>query len=166
MGIKRVKKYKRFVNFFKVVYKFKPPFKVLLDGNFFHYAVQNQFNLRENFFKIISDNPVFVMTKCILREFENLGPSVVGETLKESKRLVKETCKHPGGILPPDECIKLFIEKKNEGKHFVCTNDEDLRNHLRNLGTVPIFFFKKGILIMDSPTEITETKHKLVCIAN
>ena len=39
MGIKRLKKYRRFINFFKVVYKFKPPFKILLDGNFFHMAV-------------------------------------------------------------------------------------------------------------------------------
>ena len=102
------------------------------------------------------------MTKCILREFEILGVAVVGDTLKESKRLVKESCKHPGGILPPDECIKLFIDKRNESKHMVCSNDEELRNHLRNLGTVPIFFFRKGILVMDSPTEITEAKHKIV----
>ncbi len=101
------------------------------------------------------------MTKCVLREFENLGASVVGETLKEAKKIVKESCKHTGGILPPDECIKLFIDKRNESKHFVCTNDEELRNNLRNLGTVPLFFFKSGILVMDSPTEITEEKHKL-----
>ena len=59
MRIKRLKKYKKFVNFFKVVYKFKPPFKILLDGNFFHFAVKNQFNLRENFFKVLSENQVF-----------------------------------------------------------------------------------------------------------
>lgn len=104
------------------------------------------------------------MTKCVLREFETLGASVVGNTLKEAKKIVKESCKHSGGILPPDECIKLFIDKKNESKHFVCTNDEELRNELRNLGTVPIFFFKHGILVMDSPTEITEEKHKMVNI--
>ena len=103
------------------------------------------------------------MTKCVLREFEILGPSVVGDTLKEAKKIVKESCKHPGGILAPDECIKNFIGKKNEAKHFVCTNDEELRNELRNLGTVPIFFFKRdGILVMDSPTEITEEKHRMV----
>lgn len=102
------------------------------------------------------------MTKCVLREFELLGPSVVGDTLREAKKIVKESCKHPGGILAPDECIKNFIGKKNEAKHFVCTNDEELRNELRNLGTVPIFFFKHGILVMDSPSEITEEKHRMV----
>lgn len=106
------------------------------------------------------------MTKCVMREFENLGESVVGDTLKEARKIVKESCKHPGGILPPDECIKLFIDKKNESKHLVCTNDEELRNDLRNLGTVPIFFFKHNILVMDSPTEITEEKHRMVCLSD
>jgi rRNA-processing protein FCF1 len=63
---------------------------------------------------------------------------------------VKESCKHSGGILAPDECIMNFVGKKNEHKLFVCTNDEVLRNELRNTGVVPIFFFRKGtVLIMD-----------------
>ena len=41
MRIKRAKKYKRYVNLFKVVYKFKPPYRVLVDGGFLHYAVKN-----------------------------------------------------------------------------------------------------------------------------
>lgn len=163
MRIKRLKKYKKFVNFFKVVYKFKPPFKVLLDGNFFHRAVRNGFSLRENFLRLLADTPVFVMTKCVLREFENLGAAVVGDdTLHEAKKLVKESCKHAGGILAPDECIRLFIGKKNEGKHFVCSDDEELRNDLRNTGTVPLFFFRNNVLVMDSPTDITEEKHRMV----
>ena len=97
-----------------------------------------------------------------MRELEDLGPSQIPLTLKEAKRCVKDSCKHPGGCLAPDECIKNYIGKRNDSKVFVCTNDEDLRNVLRNLGIVPIFFFKKGVLIMDSPTEITEEKHKLV----
>ena len=38
MRIKRGKKYHKFVNFYRVVYKFVPPFKTLVDGNFI-YAV-------------------------------------------------------------------------------------------------------------------------------
>lgn len=84
------------------------------------------------------------------------------QNLDEAKKVVKESCKHSGGILSADECIRNFIGKKNEPKVFVATNDEDLRNDLRNLGTVPIFFFKHNLLIMDSPTEITEEKHRMV----
>lgn len=64
------------------------------------------------------------------------------ETLKKAKFIHKESCTHTGGIIDPDDCIMQFINKRNEEKVFVGTNDHDLRNKLRNLGTVPIFFFK------------------------
>ena len=60
--------------------------------------------------------------------------------------------------------MRNFIGKKNEAKVFVGTNDEDLRNDLRNLGTVPIFFFKHSMLVMDAPTEVTEEKHRMVSL--
>ena len=105
------------------------------------------------------------MTKCVMRELENLSKEIgFKNTLLEAQKVIKESCKHPGGILPPDECIKQFIGKKNEVKMFVGTNDEELRNELRNLGTVPIFFMKHNILIMDSPNEITQEKHRMVCV--
>ena len=74
MRVKRLKKYKKYVNFFKVVYKFKPPFKIMLDGNFFHLAVQNSFNLRENFYKILADSPVFdIFSNLIISKFPCLN---------------------------------------------------------------------------------------------
>ena len=86
--------------------------------------------------------------------------------MTEAKKVIKESCKHPGGILPADDCIRNFIGKKNEPKVFVGSNDEDLRNDLRNLGTVPIFFFKHSLLVMDAPTEISEEKHRIVRISS
>ncbi len=70
MRVKRLKKYKKYVNFYKVVYKFKPPFKILVDGNFFHLATSSDFNLKDNFYKMINDTPLLVMTKCVMRELE------------------------------------------------------------------------------------------------
>ena len=58
MRVKRAKKYKKYINFYKVVYKFKPPFKILVDGNFLHTAVSNDFNLRDNFYKLLNDTPL------------------------------------------------------------------------------------------------------------
>jgi len=71
MRIKRSKKYKRYVNHFKVVYKFKPPYRVVIDGGFLHYAVKNgDFDLKSNLQKIIQETPLLIMTKCVMRELE------------------------------------------------------------------------------------------------
>ena len=119
MRVKRLKKYKKYVNFYKVVYKFRPPFKILVDGNFFHNAITVGFSLRDNFYKLVNDTPLLVMTKCVMRELELLGKNVLGGTLVEAKKVIKESCKHTGGIMPADECIRNFIGKKNEAKVFV-----------------------------------------------
>eukprot|EP00349_Pseudokeronopsis_sp_Brazil_P004490 CAMPEP_0202963526 /NCGR_PEP_ID=MMETSP1396-20130829/7528_1 /ASSEMBLY_ACC=CAM_ASM_000872 /TAXON_ID= /ORGANISM="Pseudokeronopsis sp., Strain Brazil" /LENGTH=135 /DNA_ID=CAMNT_0049684815 /DNA_START=75 /DNA_END=482 /DNA_ORIENTATION=- len=133
----------------------------MVDGNFFHEAIMNGFDLLVNLTKIFETAPVLVMTKCVLRELENLGKDI-SNTLAATKKIVKESCKHPGGCIPADECIKTFIGKKNESKLFVATNDEVLRNELRNLSVVPTFFFKKGcVLVLDAPTEIAIEKHRL-----
>ena len=167
MRIKRAKKYKRIVNHFKVVYKFKPPYRVIVDGGFLHYAVKNgDFDLKHNLAKIIQEQPLLVMTKCIMRELEhalsqNKTNLELKKTLNQAKLIHKSSCLHPGGIIDPDECILHFINKKNEEKVFVGTNDQALRNKLRNLGTVPIFFFRKEVLIMDTPTEAFDDKMKL-----
>jgi U3 small nucleolar RNA-associated protein 23 len=70
MRVKRQKKYKKYINFYKVVYKFHPPYKIMVDGNFFHNAVSNGFNLKDTFFQLINDTPLLVMTKCVMRELE------------------------------------------------------------------------------------------------
>lgn len=105
------------------------------------------------------------MTKCVLRELENLSKEdipFIRETLQACTKIVKLPCKHSGGILPPDECIKNFVGSKNEAKVFVATNDEDLRNHFRNeIGAVPLFFLKNNVLIMDSPSDVTQTKFQI-----
>ena len=55
MRIKRGKKYHKYVNFYRTVYKFVPPFKVLLDGNFFHHTVKEQINIRLQLHRILQD---------------------------------------------------------------------------------------------------------------
>jgi len=46
MRIKRGKKYHKYVNFFRVVYKFRAPFKVFLDGNFLHVSTKESLDLK------------------------------------------------------------------------------------------------------------------------
>ena len=55
MRIKRGKKYHKYVNFFRVVYKFRAPFKVLTDGNFFHHSVKEAMDLKNLLNKILED---------------------------------------------------------------------------------------------------------------
>ena len=62
----------------------------------------------------------------------------------------------------PQDCIKDYVGKRNEHKIFVASNDEELRNHFRNeVGAVPLFFLVNSVLIMDSPSDVTQTKFQI-----
>jgi len=51
MRIKRAKKYHKYISHWKVVYKFKPPYRVIVDGGFLHYAVSNgDFDIRKHLY--------------------------------------------------------------------------------------------------------------------
>ena len=82
-------------------------------------------------------------------------------TLQKAKLTHKTPCKHDGGIIDPDDCIRAFVANRNEEKVFVGTQDNDLRNELRNMGTVPLFFFRQQVLIMDTPSEQFQEKMAL-----
>ena len=82
------------------------------------------------------------MTKCVMRELEfacsqNKGDAELFQTLKKAKLIHKCSCKHGGGIIEPDECIMNFVDKKNEEKIFVGTNDQNLcRRHFSGGGNL------------------------------
>ena len=167
MRIKRGKKYRKLVSHFKVVFKFKPPYRVLVDGGFLHYAIKNNdFDLRGNLHKIIEDFPLLTMTKCLMREIEalareNKDNAILKQCLLKAKGIHKVPCKHEGGILEPDECIENFVSHNNAEQVFVGTQDNVLKNKLRNMGSVPIFFFRNQVLIMDTPSQQFEQKMAL-----
>lgn len=53
MRIKRGKKYHKYVNFYRVVYKFRAPFKVLIDGLFLHKSMSAAGDLKKLLFEIL-----------------------------------------------------------------------------------------------------------------
>ena len=55
MRIKRGKKYHKFVNFYRVVYKYIAPFKVLLDANFIFACVRTNMDVKHQLQKILQD---------------------------------------------------------------------------------------------------------------
>jgi rRNA-processing protein FCF1 len=87
-------------------------------------------------------------------------PAIFKNTLLEAKRTIKLPCEHGGGVIDVDKCIESFIGKRNENKVFVGTNDEALRNRIRDKGIAPIFFYdtRSGILIMDKPSDVVNQK--------
>lgn len=161
MGRKKNKLVKKAVNFYKYIFKFDPPFNVLLDGNFISIAKQKKFDFKEILQKTLDEKVHIIITACIvneLREFDSKIPGLLSSVMN----FKIEECNHNN--LPPEECIKSLIGKKNKKKYFVATQDIMLRNQLRKFVAVPLLFFDQNILLIDKPSRATMEAYERVKI--
>ena len=79
-----------------------------------------------------------------------------------AKSFLREPCAHGEGTTKsPDECISSLVGSLNKGKYFICTQDRGLRASLRDLGCVPLLYYRDGILHMESPSDESKVKHML-----
>ena len=149
MGRKKDKLFKKTINFYKYVFKFDPPFNILLDGNFIAISKQKKFNIKEILQKNLDDKVHLVITSCVvneLREFESKIPGLLDSIMNYKI----EECSHK--TLTPEGCIKTMIGHKNKKKYFVATQDVLLRNQLRKSVAVPLLFFDQNMILIDKPS--------------
>ncbi len=127
MGRKKNRIVKKTVNFYKYVFKFDPPFNVVLDGNFIAVAKKKKFDIKEIIQKTLDEKVHVVITSCVvneLREFESKIPGLL-ESIMNYKI---EECTHKD--FTPEACIKSMIGHKNKNKFVVATQDVLLRTRL------------------------------------
>lgn len=149
MGRKKDKLFKKTINFYKYVFKFDPPFNILLDGNFIAISKQKKFNIKEILQKNLDDKVHLVITSCVvneLREFESKIPGLLDSIMNYKI----EECSHK--TMTPEGCIKSMIGHKNKKKYFVATQDVLLRNQLRKSVAVPLLFFDQNMILIDKPS--------------
>ena len=152
MGRKKDKWIKKTINFYKFIFKFESPFKVIIDGNFASVALNKKFEIKSSLEKLLDDKVILIIPSCIFQEVQSLENKIPG-LLKLLSQFKIEQCSH--GLLSPTNCIRDYIGNKNQSKYFVATQDNFLRKQLRNVPGVPIIFFDQNMLLMDKPSKVS-----------
>ena len=138
MGRRKNKWFKKTINFYRYVFKFESPFKVIIDGNFVAIALKKKFDLKEALSKALDENVHIVIPSCVFRELQSIEDKIPGITQIISQYKIEE-CKH--NTMEPVNCIRSYIGKRNMDKYFVATQDKFLRSMLRKIPGVPLIFF-------------------------
>ena len=152
MGRKKDKWIKKTINFYKFIFKFESPFKVIIDGNFASVALNKKFEIKSSLEKLLDEKVILIIPSCIFQEVQSLENKIPG-LLKLLSQYKIEQCSH--GLLSPTNCIRDYIGNKNQSKYFVATQDNFLRKQLRNVPGVPIIFFDQNMLLMDKPSKVS-----------
>lgn len=160
MGRKKNKWFKKVVSFYRLVFKFFPPFQIICDGNFLATLINKKLEIKETLTKYLEENIHLIIPSCILHEIQSLGDKL--QNVKDKVLMFKVTeCQH-GQILSPDQCIKTYIGKKNHKKYFVATQDSYLRKQLRLIPGVPLLFFDQNMILIDKPSYASMEAYKNV----
>ena len=152
MGRRKDKWIKKTLNFYKYIFKFDSPFKVIIDGNFASVALNKKFEMKSALEKLLDEKVILIIPSCIFKEVQSISDKLPGLLQLLSQYKIEE-CAH--GLLSPTNCIRDYIGNKNQSKYFVATQDNFLRVQLRNIPGVPLIFFEQNMLLMDKPSKIS-----------
>jgi U3 small nucleolar RNA-associated protein 23 len=150
MGRKKNKLVKKATNFYKFVFKFDPPFNILLDGNFIAIAKQKKLNMKEILEKNLDEKVHLTITSCVVQELREFDCKIPG-LLNSIMNYKIEECSHKPTT--PENCIKSLVGTKNKKKYFVATQDIMLRNQLRKFVAVPLVLFEQNMIILEKPSK-------------
>ncbi|EGZ26299.1 hypothetical protein PHYSODRAFT_350283 [Phytophthora sojae] len=140
----------------------KPPYKVLLDGNFIAMCVQMKVDVQERvpkFLQVKAHEVEFYVPRAALEELKMLG-----EATKEAYELaqnfkVAEVYDQPktDGDAPVDvsKVVQSIIGDKNDRKFVVCTQEVELRKALRLVPGVPLIYLNRSVLVFEDISRAT-----------
>ncbi|KAK1930646.1 rRNA-processing protein utp23 [Phytophthora citrophthora] len=140
----------------------KPPYKVLLDGNFIAMCIQMKVDVQERVPKYLQVKPhecEFYVPRAALDELKMLG-----ETTKEAYDLAKsfKVAQAYGQDDSSDDKpvdvskqVQSIIGERNERKFVVCTQEVELRKALRLVPGVPLIYLNRSVLVFEEISRAT-----------
>ncbi|EEY59702.1 rRNA-processing protein, putative [Phytophthora infestans T30-4] len=140
----------------------KPPYKVLLDGNFIAMCLQMKVDVHERVPKYLQVKPhecEFYVPRAALDELKTLGEATkeaydlaksfkVAEAYNQSEADKQET-------VDVSKYIQNIIGEKNERKFVVCTQEVELRKALRLVPGVPLLYLNRSVLVFEEISRAT-----------
>ena len=148
MRLKRVKRARKIVSFFKSAHGFKPPYDVLLDGTAIQAALNQSVILADALPKVLGDKVRLLVPKPVVAELHKLGRDF-SEAAKFARRLKILTTSEASTNAA--EAIMELVDNGNAQRRFVMTEDMELRRQLTNLNSVPILRFARQQIVVELP---------------
>lgn len=171
MRSKRLKQYKKAMQVYQNVYGFRVPFQVLMDGTIIVVAHKHKMSLVDIVPRILSGSSKLLYTSCVVKELEDLADKVEDKDIQKNiksaihfarKNFEWRKCDHVKECVSAKECIASMVGQKNAHKFSVGTQDLELRQKLRSIPGVPLFYIKNSVCILEPHSHITaQTAEKI-----
>lgn len=140
----------------------KPPYKVLLDGNFIAMCLQMKVDVHERIPKYLQVKPhecEFYVPRAAIDELKALGEATT-EAYHLARRFKVEKANDQAEDDKQESAdvskyIQVIIGDKNDRKFIVCTQEVELRKALRLIPGVPLIYLNRSVLVFEDVSRAT-----------
>ena len=152
MKLKRVKRARKIVAFFRAAHKFKPPFDVLLDGTAIQASIVHEVSLADALAKVLGVEAAKVrllVPRAVVAELHVLGRKFAAAAkVARRLRVVNDEAASSGSA---SDAIVALVAGGNPRHRFVMTEDTELRDRLAALPGVPLLRFARAQIVVELP---------------
>ncbi|KAL7830504.1 hypothetical protein SRHO_G00316310 [Serrasalmus rhombeus] len=151
MKIKRQKKAKKTLSFYKYNFGFREPFQILIDGTFCQAALKNKIQIKEQMPKYFMGEVQLCSTNCALKELDSLLKDLYGAKLILQRFQIRR-CKHSKEPVSASQCLLSVVGETNPHHYFVATQDQELRASLMKIPGVPLLYIIQNTMVLEKPS--------------
>lgn len=166
MRLGRAKAARKTLKFYSINCNIKPPYKIILDGNFLAAIIKQNVPLLERLERLLQTDKFTIYTLRSALDELNLLP---GEVFQQARQFGLDECQiierksipksnhgatdaDSSGESTPKQDIMNLVRNGNEAGWFVATQDETLADKIRQFPNVPQMRLAKALLLLESPS--------------
>lgn len=137
---KKNKRFRQNLEFYEMHFRFRAPYKLLIDGNFLAKCEKIGLDLNKKMYNIFKKKFILSTSKCIKHELNLLGSDFDHVKYRAEELLYCQRCFHDMN-LEPSNCISKHVGSENKPQYIIATCDRKLIKHLETIPKVPIMTF-------------------------
>lgn len=131
---KRSKKFRGMMQAYEINFDFRPPYQVIVDGNFLAMSRKIELDLDKKLYRLFKERTVLFTTKCIKEELRKLGLEFAS-SYNQACGMKTLKCHHDF-FVEPSLCIEKHVGSRNKGNYIVATQDDKLISSLYEIPRV------------------------------
>lgn len=167
MRQKRAKAYRKQMAYYKVNFKFREPYQVLVDDEIVLESSRIKLNLAAALERTIQAPVKPMITQCCM---EALYRSKNEDAIALAKRFERRRCGHRDptqedkGVKKPHDCMwdVVVVDNQNKHRYVVASQKDKLRQRLRRVPAVPLLYVNRSVMIMEPMSSVTERARALI----
>lgn len=149
MKLKKLKRARKALTYFRTAYGFRSPYTVFVDGTFVQAAILEKISMRDDLEKLLGGKVSVAVTEDVVSELRGLGEAFSAAAVV-ARRLQRISLPRLEG-----ESLAAMIERAvaegNPAKLLVATQDHALRRRLGLMPGVPTIHLARSAPVLDKP---------------